>query len=220
LLAAQQQGCGRRGDRTPPIVVAAAASATPAARAAQLRAALEANPALTLIRQELATLLPLQERASLLEAGLRYEPQAAPLLLQLGNVYAELGDVAQARSRLQEAVRLERFSRDGQNAAIASMARLAKMRQEEGDREGAIDAAEAAVAMYEQYRSLVLQVDKLPPSANSMKFGMSMAAKLNAAECLQILSRTENAIALLEEVVDEGDSNWQEKAYKLIESMS
>ncbi|MCD9026002.1 O-antigen ligase family protein [Cohnella silvisoli] len=208
-----------RSDAAQSARAAAASAATPAAREAQLRAALEANPAWSRIRLELAPLLPLQEQASLLEAGLRYEPQAPPLLLKLGIAYAELGDVAQARSRLREALRLERFSREGQTAAIAAMASLAKARQEGGDAEQAREAAEATMSMFEQYRALDRQVTAMRNPANGKKFRLTIASKLHAAQCLILLSRTDEAGILLREVIDEGDEDWQEQARELLNSL-
>ncbi|BBI35280.1 O-antigen ligase family protein [Cohnella abietis] len=196
---------------------AAVSAAAPAAREAKLRAALDANPAWTRIRMELAMLLPLQERASLLEAGLRYEPQAPPLFLQLGITYAELGHVAQARDRLREALRLERFSRDGQTTAIVSMANLAKSLHDDGDEVQAGEAAEATVSMFERYRALDREVTEMKNVANDKKFGMTMAAKLRTAECLLLLSRDEDAGVLLLEIMTEGDEDWQEQAYKLLQ---
>ncbi len=194
----------------------AVSAAAPAARIALLRAALEANPAWSRIRLELAPLLPLRERADLLEAGLRYEPQATPLLLQLGIAYAELGDVAQAAARLREALRLERFSRNGYNAAIASMANLAEMRRMDGDSGQATEAAEAAVSMFKQFQALDRQVSDMHNPANGKQFRMTVAAKLHAAQCLVILSRTEEARFLLLEVVEEGDEDWKEQAQEIL----
>ncbi|TFE25771.1 O-antigen ligase family protein [Cohnella luojiensis] len=198
---------------------AAASAASPAAQAAKLRAALDANPAWSRIRLELAALLPLQERASLLEAGLRYDPQAPPLFLRLGIVYAELGDVAQARDRLREALRLERFGREGQTSAIAAMASLAERRQAEGDAAQAREAAEAAVSFYESYNELTRKVEEMPHPANGKQFGMTNAAKFHAAKCLLVLSRNEEASVLLREIIEEGDENWKEEASNLLESI-
>jgi FimV-like protein len=199
---------------------AAALSAAPsAARKAHLRAALQANPAWTLIRLELAPLLQWQEQASLLEAGLRYEPQAPPLWLQLGIVYAKLGDVAQASNCLREALRLERFSREGQTAAIASMANLAATRQAEGDEKQAREAAEAAVLMFERYKALDLQIKAIPNHVNGKDFRLTTAAKLHAARCLVLLKQNEEARTLLNEVIYEGDADWQEQALVLLKTM-
>ncbi|RKP45817.1 hypothetical protein D7Z26_25030 [Cohnella endophytica] len=198
---------------------AAAAAAAPAAREEKLRAALEANPAWTRIRLELAPLLPLQERAAMLEAGLRYEPQAPQLHLQLGMAYAELGKAAQARDRLREAARLERFSREGQSGSVAALANLAARLRDDGDRPGAETAAEAAVAMFERYRMLVREVAEMPHPANGKQFGMTVAAKLNAAKSLLLLARVEEGKKILLEVIEEGDDDWKEEARKLLESL-
>lgn len=209
-----------RSDAAASSYAAAGMAAHPAARAAKLCAALDANPAWGRIRQELAPLLPLQERASLLAAGLRYEPHAPRALLQLGIVYAELGDVAQARSNLGEALRLMRFSREGHNAAIASMASLALRLDVEGDVEQMRAAAEVVVAMFEQFRKLDREVLAMDQPANGLGFGMTIAAKFHAAECLLLLQRNEEAEALLREIVQEDGSDWSEQALELLRESS
>jgi O-antigen ligase len=209
-----------RSDAAQSARAAAATAATPAAREAHLRAALEANPAWVRIRLDLAPLLPLQEQAKLLEAGLRYEPQAPRLWLQLGIVYAKLGDVAQARSRLREALRLERFSSEGQTAAIASMANLAETCLADGEQKKAREAAEAVVTMFERYKAIDKQIKEMPSPSNGKKFQMTIAAKWHAAQCLILLTRTEEARTLLQEVIDEGDDNWKEQAQELLKSLS
>lgn len=198
----------------------AASAASPVERAAKLRSALVANPAWNRIRLELAPLLPLQEQASLLEAGLRYEPQAPPLLLRLGIVHAELGDVAQARSHLREALRLERFSREGQTAAIVSLARLAELRQADGDVAQAREAAEAVVSFFERFDTLDHEVAMMRNPANGKRFQLTAAAKLHTAECLLLLSRGEEARSLLQEIVVEGDEEWKEQAQALLDKVS
>jgi FimV-like protein len=120
---------------------------------------------------------------------------------------------------LREALRLERFGREGQTAAIAAMAGLALRRQADGDAEQAREAAAAAVSMFEQYQTLDRQIAAMPNPANGKKFGLTVAAKLHAAQCLIILSRNEEAISLLNEVIDEGDADWQEQARELLKSV-
>ncbi|MFC5530863.1 O-antigen ligase family protein [Cohnella yongneupensis] len=195
----------------------AAIAASPEARAAHLRAALEANPAYAGIRLGLAPLLPLRERASLLAAGLRYEPQSAPLHLQLGIAYAELGDVAQASDSLREAVRLDRFSREGQTAALAAMANLAAFRQEAGDANAANEAAAAGAAFYARYRELARQVAAMKHPANDRQFALTIAANFHAARCLLILNRRDEADVLLREIVRLDDGDWRERALKLLD---
>ncbi|KIL36832.1 hypothetical protein SD71_05335 [Cohnella kolymensis] len=209
-----------RGDAAASARSAAGAAAAPAARAAQLRAALDANPAWARIRLELAPMLPARERASMLEAGLRYEPLAPPLWFELGMAYAELGDVAQARSGLREGLRLERFNRDNQTAAIASMARFAESRQSAGDEPRAREAAEAAVSFFRQYRALDLEVTAMDRPANGKSFALTTSAKFNAAKCLLILARTDEAHVLLLEVIAEDEGQWKEEAQKLLDTGS
>ncbi|MFC5406915.1 O-antigen ligase family protein [Cohnella soli] len=199
---------------------AAGMAAAPAAREAQLRAALEANPAMTRIRLALAPLLPLRERAALLEAGRRYEPYAPRLSLMLGDTYAELGNVAQAVAGLREATRLERFSREGQTAAVATLAGLAQSRRDAGDEAGARAAAEGAVSLFERYRELDRQVAAMAHPANSKEFGLSASARMNGAKSMLLLGRVEEGIKLLREVVREGDADWREEAQELLESVA
>ncbi|MBO9599618.1 MAG: hypothetical protein J7559_17560, partial [Cohnella sp.] len=194
----------------------AAAAPSPEARAAHLRAALEANPAYAGIRLGLAPLLPPAERASLLAAGLRYEPQSAPLRLQLGIAYAELGDAAQARSSLREALRLDRYSREGQTAALAAMANLAESRQEAGDAGAAREAAAAGAAFFASYRELALHVAAMEHPANDRQFALTVAAQYHAARCLLILGEREEADRLLSEIVRAADGDWQEMALQLL----
>lgn len=194
----------------------AATAPSPEARAAHLRAALDANPAYARIRLGLAPLLPLAERASLLAAGLRYEPQSAPLRLQLGIAYAELGDVAQARSSLREALRLDRYSREGHTAALAAMANLAESRQEADDAGAAREAAAAGAAFYASYRELARHVAAMEHPANDRQFALTVAAQYHAARCLLILGEREEADTLLLEIVRVADGDWQEMALKLL----
>ncbi|MFC5468621.1 O-antigen ligase family protein [Cohnella suwonensis] len=195
---------------------AAGMAVASAAREAKLRAALEANPAMTRIRLALAPLLPLRERAAVLEAGLRYEPYAPRLRFMLGDAYAELGNVAQAAARLREATRLERFGREGQTAAVATLARLAQARRDAGDEAGARAAAEAAVSQFGRYRELDRQVAATAHPANGKQFGLTVSAKMNAAKSLLLLSRDEEGKELLREVIREGDADWREEARELL----
>lgn len=195
----------------------AAAAPSPEARAAHLRAALDANPAYARIRLGLAPLLPLAERASLLAAGLRYEPQSAPLRLQLGIAYAELGDVAQARSSLREALRLDRYSREGHTAALAAMANLAESRREAGDEGAAREAAAAGASFYANYRELARHVAAMDHPANDRQFALTVAAQYHAARCSLILGEREEADQLLREIVRIADGDWREMALKLLD---
>ncbi|MFD0673978.1 O-antigen ligase family protein [Cohnella sp. GCM10027633] len=195
----------------------AAIAASPEARAAHLRAALEANPAIAGIRPGLAPLLPLRERARLLAAGLRYEPQSAPLRLQLGIAYAELGDVAQAASSLREALRLDRFSREGQTAALAAMANLAASRHEAGDAVAAKEAAAAGAAFFARYRELARHVAAMESPANDRQFGLTIAAQYHAARCLLILGRREEAETLAREIARLDDEDWRDRALLLLD---
>ena len=208
-----------RSDAAADIYGAAIVTAAPDAREARLRAVLEANPAYEAagVRLSLAQLLPLRERASLLAAGLRYEPRSAPLWLQLGIAHAELGNVAQAADGLREALRLDRFSREGQTAALAAAANLAESRREDGDVAGARQAAAAGVEFYERYRGLVRQLSASGRPANDRQFALTVAAQLHAARCLLILDRRDEANALLRAIAGEDDGDWKERALELLD---
>lgn len=195
----------------------AAIAPTPQARAAHLRAALEANPAFARIRLGLAPLLATRERASLLAAGLRYDPQSAPLWLQLGIAYAELGDGAQTRSSLREALRLDRYSREGQTAALAAVASLAESRLEAGDASAAEEAAAAGAAFFASYRELARQVAAMAHPANDRQFALTVAAQYHAARCLIILGRRGEADELLREIVRVNDGDWKQMALELLD---
>ncbi|MDB4866980.1 MAG: hypothetical protein JWR03_1313, partial [Cohnella sp.] len=199
---------------------AADTAATPAAREAELRAALEANPAWNRIRMALAPLLPQAgERQSVLAAGLRYEPQSAPLMLQLGLAEAELGHVAQAQERLREALRLERFSRDGHTAAIAAMSRMAESLDFAGRPEDARKAAAAAAALFERYRQLVREVDAMDHPANGKRFALTASAVFNAAQAYDRLGRADQARPLLQLLIQGKDESWKEQAQQLLDKI-
>jgi len=193
---------------------AAIAASGTAARVAELRAALVANPAWNRIRLELAPLLPAAERAAVLAAGLRYEPQSAPLHLQLGFACAELGDVAQAEAHLREGLRLGRFNRDAQDGAVARMAGLAERLAEAGDRESARRAAEAAVGFYERYRETYRNADADGGEA------LFSSAKVNAARAMIVLGQRKQAEDLLREVASGPAEDWREEAEKLLRGLS
>jgi tetratricopeptide (TPR) repeat protein len=200
---------------------AADAAAAPAAREAELLAALEANPAWGRIRLALAPLLPeAGERESVLAAGLRYEPQSGPLLLQLGLAEAELGHVAQAEKRLREALRLQRYSRDSQTAAIAAMAQLADSLDFAGRPEEARKAAQAAASFYERYRLLVREVTTMERPANGKRFGMTSPALYHAAQAYHTLGRDERARQLLKLLLSGTDEDWRTQAGELLEKMT
>ncbi len=86
----------------------------------------------------------------------------------------------------------------------------------DGDSGQATEAAEAAVSMFKQFQALDRQVSDMHNPANGKQFRMTVAAKLHAAQCLVILSRTEEARFLLLEVVEEGDEDWKEQAQEIL----
>lgn len=198
----------------------AALAATSGARAAQLRAALAADPSWTGIRLELAPLLPARERASLLAAGLRYEPQSAPLEFELGMAYAELADAAAARDHLREALRLGRYDREAQNAAIARMATLADRLAFAGRDDVARVAAGAAVEFYENYRELYRRTyaGRANPWDDKER-ALFVSAKTNAASAMALLGRTDEARALLVEVTQENSPEWREQAEERLKKL-
>ncbi|WP_080834542.1 O-antigen ligase family protein [Cohnella massiliensis] len=194
----------------------APAAAGPA-REAKLRAALEANPEWTRIRLELASLLPARERAELLTAGLRHEPHSPSLALALGMAYAELGDAARAREHLREGLRLDRFNRDAQNAAIARMTRLAEKLSDAGEPSAAREAAGAAVEFFERYRELYrLQYEGEDNPWFAKRDNLFSGAKVNAAKSLLLLDRETEAAAMLQEVAGEEEGDWKEEAEALL----
>ncbi len=198
---------------------AADREAAPAAREAKLRAALAANPADGRIRLALAPLLPLAgERASVLAAGRRYEPSSAPLQLQLGLAEAELGLEAQAETSLREALRLDRFNREAQTAAVAGMMRLADaLRFQDRDAEARM-ASEAAVSFYEEYRRLAQQVEAMDHPANDRRFEMTDAAEYHAARAYAELGRLDEARGLLARLA-EGTTDWGDQARQLLDTL-
>ncbi|TJY38503.1 hypothetical protein E5161_20180 [Cohnella pontilimi] len=222
LLGASLCACWAAWHSLAAVRAAAAAdtAAMPDAREAQLRAALEANPAWSRIRLALAPLLPeAEERESVLAAGLRYEPQSGPLLLQLGLAEAELGHAAQAESRLREALQLARYNRDSQTAAVAGMAQLAETLDFAGRPDEARRAAQAAVSFYERYRLLVRQVKAMDHPANGKQFGMTSPALYYAAQAYHRLGREDKARQLLKPLIDGSDEQWKTQAKQLLEKL-
>ncbi|QYR20567.1 O-antigen ligase family protein [Paenibacillus sp. sptzw28] len=132
---------------------AEAVALTGEAQAASLRSALSANPYWSRIRIELAQLAPPQERAALLAAGLRYEPQSVPLLRALGRSYAERGDAGQAAAYLRLALRYDHYDRDNQTTAIVTMNELAQNMRAAERPADARYAAETALAFFAAFQS-------------------------------------------------------------------
>ncbi|MFC4809102.1 hypothetical protein, partial [Paenibacillus sp. GCM10023250] len=155
----------------------AAAAVAGAARAAALRAALEANPYWTRIRLELAPLAPPRERAALLAAGLRVEPQSVPLLWALGRLSAERGDVSGASAYMRRALALDRFDRGKQTEAVVTMARLARAKQASARFAEARLAAGAAEAFYAGFAALDRRY-----AANGRRFAMTPDAAAAAEQ--------------------------------------
>ncbi|MBB6731943.1 O-antigen ligase family protein [Cohnella zeiphila] len=198
-----------------------AALASNYARESHLRAALAANPEWTRIRLELVPLLPAAERESLLAAGLRYEPHSPPLELQLGMTDVELGKAAAARGHFREGLRLSRFDREAQNAAIAQMASLADRLANAGRQDEARVAAAGAVEFYENYRQLYR--DAYAGTDNpwdDKERALFVGAKVNAARALILLGRREEAREILLEASEENAPDWQEQANDLLRQFS
>ena len=164
----------------------AAAAVSGAARTAALRAALEANPYWTRIRLELALQAPPPERAALLAAGLRYEPQSVPLLWALGRLSAERMDVRGAAAYMRRALDADRFDRDKQTEAVVTMARLAEELRAATRFAEARLAADAAEAFFDRYEALDRDY-----AANDRRFSLSAAAKAAAEQNRQLAARAE-----------------------------
>ncbi|THF72999.1 O-antigen ligase family protein [Cohnella fermenti] len=199
----------------------AALAAAPSARAEGLRAALAANPAWSRVRLELAPLLQPQERAELLAQGLRYDPQYPALEFQLGMAYAEMAQPEPAAAHLREALRLDRFDREAQNAAIATMTSMAERYAAAGRDDRAQAAAEAAAAMFEAYRELyrATYAGKANPW-DDKELALFAAAKFNGATAMLLLGRQEEAAALLREVAEEQSEEWSRLAKEKLASLS
>ncbi|QHT59961.1 hypothetical protein GXP70_08340 [Paenibacillus lycopersici] len=161
-----------------------AAAASGAARTAALRAALEANPYWTRIRLELAALAPPPERAALLAAGLRDEPQSVPLMWALGRESAERGDVRGAAGWMRRALERDRFDRAKQTEAVVTMARLAQTMRAGDRREEAWLAADEADAFYAAYEALA---DRHAPGGR--RFTMTAEAEAAAEQCRRLAVR-------------------------------
>ncbi|MEK0317101.1 O-antigen ligase family protein [Cohnella sp. 56] len=206
---------------------AAAAGAYEAARAAQsdaarlelLREAQRDSPSWNRPRLEAAALLPADERAAWLEAGLRYEPASASVRYALGMAYADTGDVRAAEAHLREALRLARFDRDAQNAVIARFAELAQMLADDGDADGARLAGDAGVGFFERYRELYARqyAGRTNPWYGTELF---VSAKVNAARCALLAGRRDEAVPWLREAIQDGDADWRSEAEELLAPQS
>ncbi|XEC93594.1 O-antigen ligase family protein [Paenibacillus tarimensis] len=165
----------------------AASAAAGAAREAALRESLEANPHWTRIRLELAPLVPPQERAALLTAGLRDEPQSGPLHWELGKTYAELGEARRAAAFMRKALRLDRFSKAKQTEAVQLLAKLGMRLREAGRHREARLAAQAGLSIYETYEALDRDIRFMDRSVNDRKFTLTAEAIEAAESCRMLL---------------------------------
>ncbi|REE92814.1 O-antigen ligase [Paenibacillus taihuensis] len=162
---------------------ASAASGSAQAALAALRAGLDANPYWTRIRIELAELAPPPERAVLLAAGLRYEPQSVPLLWALGQLAAERSDVQGAAHYMCLALRYDRFSLEHQTEAVVTMSQLAVGMRAAGRLDDARVAADSAVTFFAAYEAQEQQA----LGVNSRKFAVTPAAQAAAEQSRRLL---------------------------------
>lgn len=190
-----------------------------AAKLALLREAQRANPPWNRPRLEAASLLPAAERADLLSAGLRYEPDSPTVHYALGMAYSDEGEVGKAETHLKEALRLARFDRDSQNAVIARFANLAQQLKDDGDDEGARQAGLAGIGFFERYKALYARqyAGKTNPWSGTALF---VSAKVNAAKCAILAGRREEAASWLREALRDGDEDWRKEAQALLDSIS
>lgn len=210
------------------LLLVAAAAALPAAwrsldaaSEAGLRAALASNPAWSRVRLELAPLLSAQERVELLARGLRYDPQYPALEFQLGMAYAELAEPAAAAAHLREALRLDRFDREAQNAAIARMAVMAERYAAAGSTDRSAVAADAAIDMFEGYRELYRTTYKGKSNPwDDKDQALFSSAKYNAASAMLLRGRQEEAAQLLREVESESSEEWSRLAREKLAALN
>jgi|GEM_PF-784856 len=164
-----------------------ALAATGEARLAALREGLAAHPQDTRIRLELAALAPLQERATLLAAGLRHDPQSWPLLWALGAAHAERGETQQAAAYLRRALRLDRYDKAKQSAAVQWLAWLAAEHREAGRLGEARAAAAAGAEVYARYRLLARLVELRGAAEEGRRFVLLPEATEAADYCRKLL---------------------------------
>ncbi|SFT02405.1 O-antigen ligase family protein [Paenibacillus sp. BC26] len=163
---------------------AVSAARSAAAQTAALRAALELNPYWTRIRLELAALAPPPERAVLLAAGLRYEPQSVPLLWALGEAAAEQSDVHGAAAYWRLALHYDRYDRDKQTDAVVTMAQLADGMRAASRLADARLAAQTAVTFFEAY-----EAQKNNPGVNGRKFAVTAESQAAADQSRLLLKQ-------------------------------
>ncbi|WP_211222648.1 O-antigen ligase family protein [Paenibacillus daejeonensis] len=165
----------------------AALSASEDARLSLLRAGVMAHPYDTRMRLELAARAPLPERAPLLAAGLRYDPQSVPLLWALGAAHAERGDVQQAAAYLRRALQGDRYDKAKQSAAVQWLAGLAAMHREAGRMGEALAAAAAGAEVYARYDMLARRVELGGAAGEGRRFVMLPQATAAAQYCRELL---------------------------------
>jgi len=126
--------------------------------------------------------------------------------------------VREAEAHLKEALRLARFDRDSQNAAIARFASLAQQLRDEGRTEEAKEAGLAGIGFFERYRDLYARqyVGKTNPWNGTELF---VAAKVNGAKCALAAGRRQEAEPWLREAIRDGDADWSKEAKALLESV-
>jgi len=161
----------------------AAVSMTAESREVTLRGIISRYPYWSRIRLELVPLVPAQERASLLNEGLRYEPQSADLLWAIAMEAVSRLDVPQASAAYQAALRHDRFNRDRQTESIQQLNGLAIQLQQIGRLDAARQAVRAALAIYEDYDRLA----GLTYRANGRRFAMTSEAEDAAEESKALL---------------------------------
>ncbi|MBP3962356.1 O-antigen ligase family protein [Paenibacillus lignilyticus] len=165
---------------------AVSAARSAAAQTAALRAALGLNPYWTRIRLELAALASPPERAVLLAAGLRYEPQSVPLLWALGEAAAEQSDVHGAAAYWRLALHYDRYDRDKQTDAVVTMAQLADGMRAASRLADARLAAQTAIAFFEAY-----EAQKNNPGVNGRKFAVTAESQAAADQSRLLLKQLE-----------------------------
>ncbi|MNW44860.1 O-Antigen ligase [compost metagenome] len=140
-----------------------------------LQRSLALSPYRTAARLALAERSAPQEVASLLRAGLRYEPERSELWLALGRALAREGDPA-AAAPLRRSVELDRFDRVKQTTALRELSQLAQSLRASDHLRLAEAAASTGADLYADYSRLAEAIAGAPALRNDRAFLLTAEA--------------------------------------------
>lgn len=177
-----------------------------------LNAAVRLYPYDSTVRLQLAKRLSPNDARFVLEDGLAFEPRNVKLRWELGQTYAALGQMGKAAEWMGAAVQADRYDKEKQTQFIETLTQAAERLLSTGKPQLARELAEQAIKAYQSYADLALTVERANDTPNGKKFGMTVAAKLAAAQSMHIIGRYEDARHLFADVAKDGDEEQRELA--------